>query len=162
MRREKIFTLSGMYAERERLRAEGQELVFTNGCFDLLHPGHLRYLRKARQLGDWLVVAVNTDDSVSRLKGERRPLMPLAERLEILAALEVVDYVIAFDEDTPGELIKKLFPDVLVKGGDWKPELIVGKDTVESVDGRVYSLPFVEGYSTSSLIARIAARSSRV
>ena len=162
MRREKNLSLSGMYAERERLRAEGQELVFTNGCFDLLHPGHLRYLRKARQLGDWLVVAVNTDDSVSRLKGERRPLMPLAERLEILAALDVVDYVIAFDEDTPGELIKKLFPDVLVKGGDWKPELIVGKDTVESVDGRVYSLPFVEGYSTSSLIARIVARSSRV
>ena len=161
MRREKILSLSGMSAERERLRAEGEKLVFTNGCFDLLHPGHLRYLSEARRLGDRLVVAVNTDDSVSRLKGERRPLVPLAERMELLAALEIVDYVVAFSEDTPGEIIKELVPDVLVKGGDWKPEQIVGKDTVESAGGRVHSLPFAEGYSTSGLIERIAAGPSK-
>jgi rfaE bifunctional protein nucleotidyltransferase chain/domain len=144
-----------MRAERERLRGTGQTLVFTNGCFDILHPGHVRYLAEARSLGDRLVVAVNADATVSALKGQLRPLSPLDERMELLAALAVVDYVVAFDEPTPGTLIEAIIPDVLVKGGDWTPDNIVGRDTVENAGGRVLSLPFALGYSTTGLIERI-------
>lgn len=150
-----------MRHERERLKAAGETLVFTNGCFDLLHPGHLRYLAEARRLGDRLVVAVNSDASVAELKGPERPLTPLDERLELLAALEAVDYVVAFEELTPAAIIDELVPDVLVKGGDWTPDAIVGRDTVEQAGGRVLSLPFAKGFSSSTLIERIVTRLGR-
>ncbi len=136
-------------------------MVFTNGCFDLLHPGHVRYLQKARALGDALVVACNSDVSVRRLKGPGRPVMPAAERCEVLAALECVDYVTLFDEDTPLEIIRRLRPDVLVKGGDWPLDRIVGREIVESHGGKVIALEFEEGYSTTDIIARIRGDSGR-
>jgi D-beta-D-heptose 7-phosphate kinase/D-beta-D-heptose 1-phosphate adenosyltransferase len=156
--RSKIFGREEMAAERRRLRERGERLVFTNGCFDLLHPGHVRYLQEARSLGDRLVVAVNGDRTVARLKGEGRPLTPLAERMEILAALASVDYVVAFEEETPFEIIEELVPDVLVKGGDWTKENIVGRERVESEGGRVLSLPYAPGYSTSGILSRIVER----
>lgn len=156
--REKIFDRSGMIEERKMLRARGERLVFTNGCFDLLHPGHLRYLKEARRLGDRLLAAVNSDETVTRLKGPGRPLTPLDERMEILAALECVDYIVAFDEETPAAIIEALVPDVLVKGGDWTPDRIVGRETVEGAGGLVLSLPYAPGYSTSGLIDRIVSR----
>lgn len=155
MSQSKILGLDAMRKEREKLRAARRKLVFTNGCFDLLHPGHVRYLAAARAQGDCLLVAVNADHTVEALKGPGRPLVPLSERMEVLAALESVDYVIAFDEATPGRVIEELVPDVLVKGGDWSPDQIVGRDTVEGSGGRVLSLPFAEGYSTSGLIERV-------
>jgi len=154
----KIRDLVAMVSEREGLRASGEKLVFTNGCFDILHPGHLRYLAAARACGDRLVIAVNSDESVVRLKGPLRPLLPLADRLEILAALEVVDYVMSFEDDTPQAVIDALVPDVLVKGGDWTPDRIVGRATVEGAGGKVLSLPFAEGYSSTGIIERIVAR----
>ncbi len=142
----------------ERLKHEGKRIVFTNGCFDLLHIGHLRYLEKAKTLGDILVVGVNSDSSVQRLKGPKRPILPLEERMEILSGLECVDYVTSFDESTPLELITLLKPHVLVKGGDWSKETIVGKEVVEGLGGEVVVLPFVEGNSTSNLIETILER----
>ena len=123
-----------------KLKAEGKALVFTNGCFDLLHPGHVRYLEKARALGDALIVGLNSDRSVRELKGPTRPIFPEAERAEILAALESVDYVTLFDEPTPQELIASLLPHVLVKGGDWGASEIVGRKEVEAAGGRVVSI----------------------
>jgi D-beta-D-heptose 7-phosphate kinase/D-beta-D-heptose 1-phosphate adenosyltransferase len=130
-------------------------VVFTNGCFDLLHPGHVQYLHEARLLGDALVVGVNTDASVGRLKGPGRPLVGERERAFVLAALASVDAVTLFDEDTPRELISELLPDVLVKGGDYRPDQVVGSDQVVAAGGRVQILPFLPGYSTTSLLARI-------
>jgi D-beta-D-heptose 7-phosphate kinase/D-beta-D-heptose 1-phosphate adenosyltransferase len=147
-----------MKRDREELRRSGQKLVFTNGCFDLLHPGHVRYLTEARALGDRLAVAVNSDETVAKLKGRGRPLVPLDERMEVLAALAAVDYVLSFDEETPARVISELVPDILVKGGDWPTDQIVGRDTVEAAGGQVISLPFARGYSTSSLIDRIVER----
>jgi D-beta-D-heptose 7-phosphate kinase/D-beta-D-heptose 1-phosphate adenosyltransferase len=139
-----------------KLQAQGQKVVFTNGCFDLLHPGHVGYLEEARSLGDALVVGVNTDASVRRLhKGPGRPVNPEGDRARVLAALACVDRVVLFDEDTPLELITALQPDVLVKGGDWRPEDIVGREVVLARGGRVLSLPFVPGYSTTALLARL-------
>lgn len=158
MSKDKIQTLEEMRRIRRDLRAQGRSLVFTNGCFDLLHPGHVRYLTKARSLGDRLAVAVNADATVAKLKGPGRPLVPLEDRMEILAALEAVDYVLPFEEETPAGIVEALVPDVLVKGGDWAPEDIVGKDTVEAAGGRVLSLSFAPGYSTSSLIRTITHR----
>lgn len=158
MSRDKILPLEVMKKVRAGLGARGEKLVFTNGCFDLLHPGHLRYLARARAHGDRLVVAVNADRAVAALKGPGRPILPLEERMEILAALAAVDYVISFEELTPGRVIEELKPDVLVKGGDWAPEEIVGKDTVEKAGGQVLSLPYAPGYSTSAIIARIVER----
>lgn len=154
----KILSRDEMAAERHRLRENGESLVFTNGCFDVLHPGHVRYLKEARSLGDRLLVAVNSDETVSRLKGPGRPLTPLAERMEIVAALECVDYVVAFEEDTPFEIIEEIVPDVLVKGGDWTTDRIVGRERVEREGGRVLSLPFAPGFSTSGILERIVAR----
>jgi rfaE bifunctional protein nucleotidyltransferase chain/domain len=154
----KIRSREEMAEERKRLRTRGERLVFTNGCFDILHPGHVRYLREARGLGDRLVVAVNSDEVVGRLKGPSRPLTPLAERMELLAALECVDYVVAFEEETPFEIIEELVPDVLVKGGDWTPDRIVGRERVERAGGLVLSLRYAPGFSTSSLIERIVER----
>ena len=139
-------------AERKR---NGQRIVFTNGCFDLLHPGHIRVLEAARALGDALVVAINSDASVRRIKGNGRPVIPENERAEILAALEAVDYVTVFDEPTPRKLIARVLPDVLAKGSDWGPDEVVGREEVEAAGGRVVSIPLEPGYSTTNLIERI-------
>src|ERR1700687_1989308 len=145
----------------DALRRQGKRIVFTNGCFDLIHPGHVRYLRAAKRLGDVLVVALNSDASVRRLKGASRPLVPQRDRSEVMAALEMVDYVTVFNEDTPYRLIKVLQPDVLVKGGDWRPDDIVGADIVRARGGVVTSLPFARGYSTTNLAERIKSRVKR-
>jgi D-beta-D-heptose 7-phosphate kinase/D-beta-D-heptose 1-phosphate adenosyltransferase len=151
----KIMDRETLVVERQRLRQQGRRVVFTNGCFDLIHPGHVRYLAEAKALGDDLIVAINSDASVRQLKGPGRPIFNQAERGEVLAALESVDYVTVFDEPTPRELIAVLLPDVLVKGGDWALDQIVGREEVEAAGGRVYSLPYLEGYSTTNLLKRI-------
>jgi len=137
------------------LKAEGKRIVFTNGCFDLLHPGHIRLLARARKLGDILIVALNSDESVRRLKGTNRPILTLSERLEVISALASVDLVTSFEEDTPKEIVDEVIPDVLVKGGDWALDQIVGRETVESNGGQVIAIDFEEGYSTSGIINRI-------
>ncbi len=151
-----VFAVDELLPRLEAARRRGESIVFTNGCFDLLHIGHVRGLRAMRAMGDRLVVAVNDDDSVRRLKGEGRPVVPLDERMEMLAALDCVDYVVAFGEDTPAAMIKRLRPDVLAKGGDYAPEDIVGHDTVTGHGGRVAVVDFIDGRSTSELIERIA------
>ncbi len=130
-------------------------VVFTNGCFDVIHRGHVEYLYFAKGLGDLLVVAVNSDNSVKRLKGEGRPINKLEDRMTVLAALEMVDYVVPFDEDTPYEVIKLLRPDIIVIGGDYKPEEVVGKDIVESYGGKVIIAPYIRGYSTTEILRRM-------
>ena len=155
MSTKKILTRDELLSERARLRAAGKSLVFTNGVFDILHVGHVRYLAQARALGDALVVAVNSDASVRELKGPERPLTVENDRAEILAALEPVDYVTIFAELSPRSLISVLLPDVLVKGGDYALEQIHGREEVESAGGRVVSLPFVEGSSTSKIVERM-------
>ena len=150
---EKIFTRDELLRRFGRPR-EGR-LVFTNGCFDILHRGHVEYLHQARLMGDLLVVGVNTDASVERLKGPGRPVVPQADRALILAALESVDAVTLFDEDTPRELISTLLPDVLVKGGDYAPATIVGREAVEEAGGEVRIIPFIQGRSTSGLLRQI-------
>ena len=152
---EKIMSPEQMLRERERLRAAGKRLVFTNGVFDLLHVGHVRYLEQARALGDSLLVAINSDRTVRELKGPDRPVFDQAERAEILAALRCVDYVTVFDNISPRSLIRELLPDVLVKGGDYQLDQIHGREEVEAAGGNVISLPFVEGASTTQLIERI-------
>ena len=152
----KILSMKEMRAEARRLKAAGKTVVFTNGCFDILHLGHARYLREARALGDALVVGVNSDGSVKRLKGAGRPLVPEADRAEMLAALEAVDYVTVFEEDTPAELVAELVPDVIVKGGDYRPGDVAGRETVEAAGGRVVIIPLIEGRSTTGLIAKAA------
>ena len=147
-----------MLAERARLRTVGARLVFTNGVFDLLHVGHVRYLAQARALGDALVVAINSDRTVRELKGRDRPVFDQAERAEILAALRQVDYVVVFDDVSPRSLITQLLPDVLVKGGDYQLDQIHGREGVEAAGGKVISLPFVDGASTSALIERMKRR----
>jgi rfaE bifunctional protein nucleotidyltransferase chain/domain len=144
---------AGDLADRER-RA-GRRVVFTNGVFDLLHPGHIRYLRAARAEGDLLIVGLNSDRSVRAIKGPSRPITPEGERAEILAALTCVDAVTIFDEDTPAEIIRRVQPDVLVKGADWGENAIVGRDTVEARGGRVVRMPIEEGWSTSELLKRV-------
>jgi D-beta-D-heptose 7-phosphate kinase/D-beta-D-heptose 1-phosphate adenosyltransferase len=151
----KLLSREHLVAERQRLRAIGKKLVFTNGVFDILHVGHVRYLEQARALGDALVVAINSDRSVRELKGDDRPLMTQDERAEILAALTTVDYVTVFDELSPRALIVELLPDVLVKGGDYALNEIHGREEVEAAGGRVLSLPFVEGQSSTRIIERI-------
>lgn len=147
----------------KKLRRSGKKIVFTNGCFDLLHSGHVRYLREAKAAGDVLIIGLNSDRSVRGLKGPGRPLVPEGERAELLAALEMVDYVVIFDRPTPRALIAELAPDVLVKGGDWKRDQIAGADEVEDAGGRVLIVPLVPGRSTSGLIDKIVERSrSRV
>ena len=152
----KVLSLNEMVVVRERLRREGKRLVFTNGVFDLLHVGHVRYLTQARALGDALVVAINSDSTVCELKGPDRPVFDEAERAEILAALRVVDYVTIFDDVSPRSLIAALLPDVLVKGGDYDLDQIHGREEVEAAGGKVISLPFVEGSSTTALIQKIS------
>ena len=153
--RQKIVTLDEALRERERLRATGLSLVFTNGVFDLLHAGHIRYLEQARTLGDALMVALNSDRSVRALKGDSRPIISQDERAEVMSALRSVDYVTIFDDISPRKLIATLLPDVLVKGGDYGLNEIHGREEVEAVGGKVVSLPFIEGASTSGLIERM-------
>jgi D-beta-D-heptose 7-phosphate kinase/D-beta-D-heptose 1-phosphate adenosyltransferase len=138
-------------------RSRGKKVVFTNGCFDLLHVGHVKYLQKARELGDLLIVGVNSDASVRRLKGELRPLIEESERAHILAALDCIDYVVLFDDDTPLRLIQALVPAVLVKGGDYSIEEVVGREVVEAGGGRVELIQFIDGKSTSRIIEKILA-----
>jgi rfaE bifunctional protein nucleotidyltransferase chain/domain len=154
----KILSREALAAEVARLRAAGKKVVFTNGVFDLLHVGHLRYLKQARGLGDCLVIGLNADECVRRLKGDKRPILPEAERAELLAGLDCVDYVCLFPEDDPRELIKAATPSILVKGGDWPIDKILGRDTVEAAGGTVLSLPFVEGRSTTSIVESIVSR----
>ncbi len=155
-----VLLLPELIARKASWRESKTTVVFTNGCFDLIHAGHVRYLAAARSLGGALVVGLNGDASVRRLKGHSRPIIPENERAEILAALECVDAVTVFDEETPLQLIEALTPDVLVKGGDWPLEAIVGREHVESHGGRVLSLPLLEGRSTSSVISRIRGEST--
>ena len=153
--KQKILSPGELLGVRQGLRTAGQTLVFTNGVFDLLHVGHVRYLAEARALGDVLLVAINSDRTVRELKGEGRPITNENERTEILAALRQVDYVTIFDEISPRALISQLLPDVLVKGGDYNLDEIHGREEVEAAGGRVVSLPFFEGASTSSIIERM-------
>lgn len=151
-----VLDRDGLVAALARDRAAGRRVVFTNGCFDLLHAGHVRSLRDARALGDVLVVGLNADASVRRLgKGDGRPILPQEDRAEVLAALSSVDYVCIFDEDTPLDLIRAVEPDVLVKGGDWAPDAIVGADAVTARGGRVANVPYHRGLSTTDIIRRI-------
>lgn len=149
---EKILTLDKAYGIVDELKRNGKRVVFTNGCFDLLHPGHTRCLAESRKLGDVLLVAVNSDASVRALKGPGRPILPEADRTEILAALEVVDYVTVFEDLTPQRVIARMLPQVLVKGADWGPDQIVGRAEVEAAGGTVLTIPIVQSYSTSSII----------
>ena len=151
----KLKSLADLKSERDRLRSSGKKVVFTNGCFDLLHPGHTRYLSAARALGHFLIVGVNSDRSVRAIKGARRPIQEQETRAELLSSLECVDAVILFDEETPYTLIRELAPDVLVKGGDWQEDEIVGADLVKQAGGTVERIPYVEGFSTSRLVRRI-------
>ena len=153
--KDKILGLEKLLGVRQGLRTEGKRLVFTNGVFDLLHVGHVRYLTAARDLGDALVVAINSDRTVRQLKGDNRPIVNENERAEILAALRAVTYVTVFDDVSPRSLITALLPDVLVKGGDYQLDEIHGRDEVEAAGGRVVSLPFVEGVSTSTIVERM-------
>jgi D-beta-D-heptose 7-phosphate kinase/D-beta-D-heptose 1-phosphate adenosyltransferase len=151
----KILCWQELKEEVERLRGGGKRIAFTNGCFDILHVGHVRYLREARRTGDLLVVGLNSDASVRSIKGEPRPIVPQEERAEILASLLWVDYVTLFEEETPLKLIEHLLPDTLVKGGDWSEEAVVGREAVLSRGGRVVIVPFSEGASTTNIVEKI-------
>ena len=155
-----ILTIEEAILRFGREKRNGRRVVFTNGCFDLLHPGHIQSLEQARALGDALIVGINGDASVRELKGSGRPILPELERAEILAALECVDAVVIFQELTPRETIATLLPDVLVKGGDWAGDQIIGREEVEAAGGRVVSLPVVPGYSTTAILAKMRAAGS--
>jgi D-glycero-beta-D-manno-heptose 1-phosphate adenylyltransferase len=151
----KALTLEEAILRFGREKRNGRRIVFTNGCFDLLHPGHIRGFELARQMGDALIVGLNSDASVRQLKGPTRPVIPEQERAEILSALESVDAVVIFDELTPREVISSLLPDILVKGGDWPGDQIVGREEVEAAGGKVVSIPLVTGYSTTTILQKI-------
>jgi rfaE bifunctional protein nucleotidyltransferase chain/domain len=154
----KIKTLDAAIEECRRLKEGGRRIVFTNGCFDILHPGHTRYLAEARRLGDALVVAINSDASVRMIKGEKRPILEQDARAELVAALACVDMVLIFDEDTPLCIIERLLPHTLVKGGDWAVDRIIGADVVTRAGGRVERIPFVGGFSTTDIIRKVLER----
>ncbi len=151
----KIHSIESLASVIRGLHKDKQKIVFTNGCFDIIHTGHTRYLSEARSAGDYLVVAVNSDESVSSLKGDKRPIVPLEERMEVLAALHFVDFVISFSELDPYNVIKKLKPDVLIKGGDWPVDKIIGRDVVEENGGSVFTIPEIPGQSTTGIINKI-------
>ena len=157
----KIVSRAALAAVSRRMAREGKRLVFTNGCFDLMHPGHVRLLNRARRLGDALAVALNSDASVRRLKGPGRPILKQRERAEILAALECVDFVAVFSEPTPQQIIRAVRPKVLVKGGDWTPSRIVGRATVVADGGEVRVIPLQKGFSTTAILRRILSRRGR-
>jgi rfaE bifunctional protein nucleotidyltransferase chain/domain len=152
-----VFTAAEAAAFAAGVRAEGGTVVFTNGVFDLLHPGHVRYLRDARALGDALMIAINSDRSVRANKGEGRPITPQAERAELLRALDAVDAVTIFDEETPLAIISAVQPDVLVKGADWGPDNIVGREVVEARGGRVVRMALAQGFSTTAILEKVRA-----
>jgi len=153
----KVVSLNEVLKEIEPLRGK-KKIVFTNGCFDILHAGHVHYLNECKNFGDILIVGINSDSSIRRLKGEKRPILPLELRAYTLSNLCSVDYVVPFEEDTPYNLIKEIKPDILVKGGDWEPELIVGREIVESYGGKVITIPFKFDISTSKIIGQILER----
>lgn len=157
----RVLELAGLPAFVSKHRAAGRTVVFTNGVFDILHPGHVRYLQDARALGDLLIVGLNSDASVRRNKGPERPVNAQEERAELLAALACVDAVAVFDEETPAEIVRLVQPDILVKGADWPPDQIVGRDTVEARGGRVVLMPVEPGHSTTAIITRIRALPNR-
>jgi rfaE bifunctional protein nucleotidyltransferase chain/domain len=152
-----IYTRDELVVVRQQWRREGRKVVFTNGCYDILHPGHIRLLESARSLGDILILALNTDASVQRLKGPTRPLIAQRERAELAAALEAVDAVTFFDEDTPRELIAAVLPDILIKGADWA-HFIAGREEVEAAGGQVLALPLEPGYSTTGILEEVLTR----
>jgi rfaE bifunctional protein nucleotidyltransferase chain/domain len=160
-RSKKIVTRARLAAISRQMARQGRRLVFTNGCFDLIHPGHVRLLRRARAMGDALAVALNSDASVRKLKGLGRSILNARERAEVLAAFECVDYVVVFSESTPAAIVRAVRPRVLVKGGDWSPERIVGSETVTADGGKVRVVPLRKGLSTSALLQRIRAGSRR-
>ena len=153
--RSKIKSLSGLKEEIDLLKAEGKRIVFTNGCFDIIHPGHTRYLYSARKMGDSMIVAVNSDRSAASIKEEGRPVIPQEERAELLAALSFVDIVVIFDEENHLKIIEYLMPDILVKGGDWREEEIIGADVVKNAGGEVKRVQFVNGFSSTDIIEKI-------
>ncbi|UCB50767.1 MAG: D-glycero-beta-D-manno-heptose 1-phosphate adenylyltransferase [Deltaproteobacteria bacterium] len=153
--RSKIKSLEKAKKEIDRLKSERKRVVFTNGCFDILHPGHTRYLHAARQLGDHLVVAVNSDKSVRAIKGEGRPILSQDARMELLAALSFVDTVVIFEEDNPLKVIRYLTPNILVKGGDWKEEEIIGAHVVKNKGGEVVRIPYISGFSTTEILKKV-------
>ena len=152
---EKLKNLDELAAIAAQARRDGKSVVFTNGCFDILHRGHVHVLRQAKSLGDILIVALNTDRSVQAIKGPRRPILPEIDRVELIGAMEMVDYVVLFDEPDPYRLIAAIKPNVLAKGGDWSAEKVIGADVVEQAGGRVELIPYLEGFSTSAIIERI-------
>lgn len=154
-------SLKEIISIRAALKADNKKVVFTNGCFDILHAGHIDYLNKAKALGDILIVGLNTDDSVKKIKGDKRPILNQDERAEIISNLKPVDYVVLFDEDTPAELINELVPDILIKGADWKIDEIVGGETVLANGGEVKTIEFVNDQSTSKIIDLITSRHSK-
>ena len=159
--REKVQPRGRLQAAAAEAKAAGKKVVFTNGCFDLLHVGHLHLLREAKKLGNILIVGLNSDGSVRKIKGPGRPILPEGERAELIAALEMVDYVTLFDEPDPGNLIRELKPDVLVKGGDWAPDEIIGRETVEGAGGKVAVVPYLKDHSTTEIIDKIIAKMRR-
>ena len=154
----KLKSLEIIKNEIKALQRQGKKIVFTNGCFDILHAGHVDIFQQARNLGEVLVVAVNSDISIKKIKGEKRPVIPQAQRMQVLAAVEAIDYVVVFDEETPFKIIKELQPDILIKGGDWPVETIVGKEIVEKKGGKVLSIRLMEGISTTNIIEEIKKR----
>ena len=152
-----FYTREDLVRARKKWHSAGRTVVFTNGCYDILHPGHIRLLEQARSLGDILILALNTDSSVQRLKGPSRPLIPQDDRVELACALEAVNAVTLFDEDTPRELIAEVLPDILIKGADWV-HFIAGREEVEAAGGRVLALPLEPGYSTTNLVEEILRR----
>ena len=155
MRPKKIQSIARLQRIVGNLKRQGKKVVFTNGCFDILHVGHVRYLSKARKMGDLLIVGLNTDRSVRAIKGEKRPIVSEKERAEVLAALGIVDYIVLFDEPAPLRLITALKPDILVKGADWSKDEIVGRDVVEKGGGKVVRIPLVPGSSSTNVIEKI-------
>lgn len=151
----KIFKIDELVKFREKAKIEGRKVVFTNGCFDILHRGHVELLEKAKSLGDFLIVALNSDSSMKKIKGEKRPILNENDRAYILASLKCVDAVCLFDEETPAEIIDKLKPDILVKGGDYKINEVVGRESVYNIGGEVVIIPLVEGKSTKEIIEKI-------
>lgn len=157
----RIYTRPQLLEQRRRWKEEGKTVVFTNGCYDLLHPGHIRLLEQAKSLGDILILALNTDSSVSRMKGPSRPLISEDDRAGMASSLEAVDAVTLFDEDTPRELIAEVLPDILVKGADWA-HFIAGREEVEAAGGKVMTIPLEPGFSTTNIVERLLARSAAV
>ena len=153
----KFKKLADLVNIRIQLKHKRKKVVFTNGCFDLLHSGHIHLFREAKKKGDVFIVAVNDDSSIKKIKGTSRPIFPLKERIEILGAIEDIDYLASFSEETPQKIIARLLPDVLVKGGDWRPEEVVGKKEVEDAGGEVVIIPYLEGRSSSEIVKRIVS-----